>query len=291
MGVSQLSQLVAVQSVSAVRAVQALKLRSKNTVNHMNTNTTIQTQSAADQASLELKIIIEKINKDFSRGISFQDVRNIYKEKAGSIIAATIRTTFLLGHGFIEQYAGRTITLSLPMVQKMNTEIENTITAFWNQIEKLHNNDQVKQMTKIVGAAGETPLITLLLNYAASLASSMSFRSLNVGTVSARQEQFRMDQFRTSISVSATRNGIPVDTVPNSYRQADPSGRPSFAAAVPALLLWVSERDSKVCPICLNLDGRTFDANDPLIPYPITDTHFGCRCRLLPLQDGKAFNA
>lgn len=282
-----MSQLVAIQSINAVKAVQALKLRSKNTVNHMNTTTTLQTQAAADKAKEELQSIAEKINRDISRGLSVQDIREIHKEQVGSVIAATIRSTFLLGHGFIEQYARRTITLSLPMVQRMNLEIQNTIDAFWKQVEKLHNDEKTKQLTKIVGAAGETPLINLLLNYVASLASSMSFRSVNVGTIAARQEQFRSDLFRTQISVRTS-------SAPIANRQTEiPNNAPvstPIRQAVPALLIWVSERDSKVCPQCLNFDGRTFDANDPFIPIPVTDTHFGCRCRLLPEQDGKAYN-
>lgn len=49
--------------------------------------------------------------------------------------------------------------------------------------------------------------------------------------------------------------------------------------------VWETEQDSHVCPICLNLAGRVWKADDPNIPRvgPAEfggDTHWGCRCNL-----------
>jgi hypothetical protein len=48
-------------------------------------------------------------------------------------------------------------------------------------------------------------------------------------------------------------------------------------------LIWQTEKDSRVCPICLNFAGLVFRADDPTLPRPDPpelggDTHWGCRC-------------
>ena len=107
----------------------------------------------------------------------------------------------------------------------------------------------------------------LLLNafnsYFANSAISMGFFALNQATITTRREVFR------------------VDTA---------AGRVTGSIQIPQNI-WVSERDSRVCPICLNLDGRSWTVDDKRMPRPVVDSHFGCRCRLLPLVKGKVFNA
>ena len=42
---------------------------------------------------------------------------------------------------------------------------------------------------------------------------------------------------------------------------------------------WRSERDSKVCPLCVVLDGERFKTREDAPPYP---RHWACRCDLIP---------
>jgi hypothetical protein len=46
------------------------------------------------------------------------------------------------------------------------------------------------------------------------------------------------------------------------------------------IMLWKTEEDSLVCPICDELEGQTWELDDPTMPTPVTDTHPNCRCRL-----------
>jgi len=43
---------------------------------------------------------------------------------------------------------------------------------------------------------------------------------------------------------------------------------------------WATEDDDRVCPICQELEGEQWSADDPDMPTPGSDTHDSCRCRL-----------
>lgn len=43
-------------------------------------------------------------------------------------------------------------------------------------------------------------------------------------------------------------------------------------------VIWKTQGDAKVCPICDALEGNQYDIDDPDKPIPIDDTHPHCRC-------------
>lgn len=46
-------------------------------------------------------------------------------------------------------------------------------------------------------------------------------------------------------------------------------------------VIWVTEKDNRVCPDCAPLDGKVFDINKvPNIPQ-----HYHCRCQIYPAKD------
>lgn len=55
----------------------------------------------------------------------------------------------------------------------------------------------------------------------------------------------------------------------------------------PSRAMWLTEDDSKVCPICFPLHGRIFEPNEeiPCIDCNPPDTHYGCRCRVVPIDE------
>jgi hypothetical protein len=46
------------------------------------------------------------------------------------------------------------------------------------------------------------------------------------------------------------------------------------------IMIWRTEQDSLVCPICAPLEGQTWELDDPEMLTPVIDTHPNCRCRL-----------
>lgn len=52
-------------------------------------------------------------------------------------------------------------------------------------------------------------------------------------------------------------------------------------AAFKTVMQWYTAEDDKVCQaICMPLDGKQWEADDPSIPTPPDETHPNCRCRL-----------
>lgn len=56
-------------------------------------------------------------------------------------------------------------------------------------------------------------------------------------------------------------------------------------------LVWITELDFKVCPICRPIHGRTWKVGDPLILQPPRDSHPNCRCRLLLKEGGQIYSS
>ena len=46
------------------------------------------------------------------------------------------------------------------------------------------------------------------------------------------------------------------------------------------ILVWTTQEDEKVCPICEELDGEQWTIDDPDLQQPPDDTHDNCRCYL-----------
>ena len=62
----------------------------------------------------------------------------------------------------------------------------------------------------------------------------------------------------------------------------DVTAQPLIDPVVPAvvMMVWKTEEDGLVCPICEPLEGQTWELDDPSMLTPVEDTHPNCRCRL-----------
>jgi len=274
MGHTLLSQITdIVNIVGEIDQRKENRLKPKTKVNHMNTRTTIQTNEIVDTVAKELSKVGEDIIKLLDRNFTIPEIKTKLKEKVGTIIASGIRESYFLGFKFVEKFEQKTIPLTPIYLKQIDDTIATQIDAFWKSIPKMVQT-QKKTIQKITGtiasAAGPNDLLLLnLFNKSFSnSAISMNFFALSQATATARIQVFKK-QVKLSKNKSVKVTGS--IKVPQN--------------------IWVSERDNRVCPICLNLDGRTWAVNDSTMPRPVQDSHLGCRCRLLPISDGKVFNA
>lgn len=51
---------------------------------------------------------------------------------------------------------------------------------------------------------------------------------------------------------------------------------------------WVTAQDDRVCVQCQALEGRRWKRGDPNMLRPVEDTHFNCRCTLVPIPPADA---
>lgn len=240
-----------IQSVQAVQKVNQDRLRPKTKINHLNTKTTKLTNEIAERTAKDLEKITLEI-ESFLTNHPIYEARQKFKDQVGSIIASGVRDSFFAGFTFVEKFAQR--TLKLNNLDIMNIEIQKAIDSYWYNLEKTHQ----KTNRIIVGAAGDS-IFSAMLSFISTLAVGLSFSALGKGTVTAMRE-----------------------TIPLSFSVSISEETPQ--------MMWISERDSSVCPVCLNIDGRVWNANDSTILYPVEDSHFGCRCRLMPFSKDKVFN-
>lgn len=235
----------------------------------MNTKTTKQAIQFSDNASIQLTKIAREISELLEKtpNTTIEELKKKFGTEVGSIIASTVRESYLLGLHFMEQFAGQTVTLTPEATNEINLQIDEQIRRFWSQTQKIILEYNQKKNTPVFGAAGpaDLSLFALFNSFYSKSAVSMSFLALDKGTTNTARQFFS-------------------ENIPGI-------GNVSAQIVVPKFI-WVSERDSRVCPICQNLDGRTWDVDDFSIPSPVIDTHFGCRCRKLPLDSGgKVYNA
>jgi len=243
------------------------KFRPENTVNHMNTKTTKRIMEISETAEKELSKIGRKIAEELNNNIPLRDIKLRYKQEVGSIIAIAVRESYLLGFSYIEQSQNRTVEFSNNLSLEMNKLIAEGIKDFWSSIEKLMFTNQNKEL-------------------------GIKFRKFTVKLDASdmHYDNFIQNAIQKLIQVvtnTITQASLTKSTV--SAAQSINFSTPLRSEQI--MLIFVSERDSKVCPICLNLDGRTYNPGDPTMPEIPDDTHPNCRCRYLVYETGEVFNA
>lgn len=268
-----LSQTEIVNIVKVVKAAKSGKIESKKTVDHMRSRTTQKTMQLAKNAERELMHIGAEIatllDKDPDIDVE-NKVKPKFRSRVGSIIANTVRESYLLGLHFVENFEKQTIKFTEDQTHKMNMQIDEEIQRFWNNVKSIQDKQLKKKYeteTNIFGASFGFDLAAAFSNLSGNLSVSMSFLALGDSTVLSQNQAYQQQIRVGNVGITAT------------------------ATIQAPKMIWVSERDGRVCPECKNLDGLVFSIDDPSLPRPVRSTHFGCRCRLLPLDGGRVFNA
>lgn len=239
------------------------KLRSKSTVNHMRTKTTQETMRIQEEAQNKLTRIAKEIERMIEDSKTLEEIKDEFKEEVGTIISTAIRDVYFLGFHFVEEFAVRSLELKAEQIQAMNDMIEEALNEVWKGIQKFIN----KQLSE-VGKTPEGLEIKILTSDAL----------FDIGSIFA----FITNTFTQQALNESTLTTILTLQIENEEEIG---------------MIWITERDERVCIRCQNLDGQSkkpgelFHDDIGGIDVEHPPLHGHCRCRLLPLDGELVFNA
>lgn len=199
-----------------------------------------------DQLRTNLNRITDEILHDNTSEIELINRR--YAQEVEHIIRAAVNNAYAVGVNYVgesKKIPDRMFTTGTDLghVKRLTTEFVQT---FWRRLAAvLHQKDTIT-----IRNARFSPRSKLSLsNLIGSLAVKIITKSMASGTVSKITQ---MSTLKDSIKSSV----------------------------VTDMLVWHTQNDEKVCPLCASLDGMEWTYNDPNMLVPPDDTHDNCRCTL-----------
>jgi len=218
--------------------------RNVTTVNH---NNVIEQRSQLEyELQYKLSNIVDNIR---NQGISdISKAQASYGNQVKEILRHYTYKAYLLGAEYAASKKQMDYFPTTIDVQNMKMITDNYYPKIWLRLNQIiHRNDVLLQKYDFV------PRSELSTNYAVTtIAISLITRAISRGTVSELEQ---LQNATKSIKVKSA--AIGVDT-----------------------LVWTTQEDEKVCPICEELDGETWLEGDPEIKEPPDDSHDSCRCYL-----------
>lgn len=92
-------------------------------------------------------------------------------------------------------------------------------------------------------------------------------------SASATADSMHMKTIEKKLPVNLQQD-LSLEEIAFSMKDTTKSDSPSL------FLVWVTEMDALVCPICEALKGQQWELDDPTALTPVEDTHPNCRCRV-----------
>jgi SPP1 gp7 family putative phage head morphogenesis protein len=167
------------------------------------------------------------------------------------VIRAAVTSSYIVGLNYVGSTKKRLHHMFLTVldIEKIKTLTAEFNHIFWRRVAAvLHQKDTVQNILK---SARFSPRSSLTLNsLVTSLAVKIVTKSIALATVA---------------KVNALRS------LPESKIKS---------AQVIETLVWITQRDERVCSLCQGLDGFRWNSDDPNILIPPDDAHDNCRCRL-----------
>jgi len=249
----RLEHLKVLELLDMVDAVDGGKfIMEKNTPSFENTITSRKTRECEQELQGKLARFSNLMKNRIDKGNSLDAMRQEFGPQVLDAISKCIRDVYFAGFNYVEKVTKRTQQLTTFDINNITALINQEQDKFWQSV-----SDYTSKRT-FTPEEEDVPghdLTNTFAGISASLATMALYSATQSATIAANNQSAQL--------LSQINFGVEIEE-PHTYQ-----------------LIWVTERDSKVCPICQNLDGRTFDTRDPDIQRPGNDTHVNCRCRLL----------
>jgi hypothetical protein len=229
------------------------KKQSANDINLNRTKTSQEARKVEDQLAIDLKKEYKKIMNDDTK--EFGVLQRRYGPEVEKIIRGAVQKLYLIGADYATKTQDTTAFITTKDLDNIKNQVKSGTDAFWRRIYNAIHKKEFTIIPKVHLAASsvssiddeEPPLPDPELETTA-LATILATMTLALSTLS------KLDQLPSEENIKRA-------------------------------LVWVTEGDAVVCPICSALQGQEWDEGDPDMPLPGPEpeggTHHNCRCRLM----------
>ena len=228
----------------------------KQDVNGINLNRT-KTSQAARKVEDQLAAALEKEYKKITSDQNKNDIGTLqrkYGPEVEQIIRAAVQKLYLIGSDYLTKSLDTTAFITTKDLDNIKKAVTRFSEAFWKRISNAVHKSEFTMIPKTAAVGDPTVEDPFGLSEDAPPESDPATDTAFLATLIA-----------TSILALSTLAKL--DQLPSDTEQ-------------PRKLVWVTEQDDKVCPICQGLQGQEWEEGQAPIPGP-DSSHYNCRCRLM----------
>ncbi|HTH21912.1 MAG TPA: phage minor head protein [Nitrososphaeraceae archaeon] len=214
-----------------------------------------------EQLQIDLKKIINKMLRDYKQAGGFIDSETIkqkYEDEVTALIRVAVQQSYIMGVNYVgKALKVKSLYLTGTDIERIKSETERITAVFFRNAQEYLKQWQMTERMKLmpIGFGGLFGDIAKSLEGIVKVISSIAtFSIANKATTS------KLSQIPKTATVD------PITSV---------------ATITKRILVFVTKKDEKVCPICQRYEGVEYEEDDPFIVNPVDDTHPNCRCRLL----------
>jgi len=235
------------------------KKPSTNDINLNRTKTSQEARKIEDQLASDLKKEYKKIMND-SDTKEFGVLQRKYGPEVEKVIRAAVQKLYLIGSDYTTKALDTTAFITTRDLDNIKKQVKSGTDAFWRRIFNAIHKKEFTIIPKVQMAA------------ASSSASSVS---------SIDDEEPSLPDPDTETTALATI----LATMTLALSTLAKLDQLPAEEMIKRKLVWVTEGDTSVCPICSGLQGQEWDEGDRDMPLPGPEpeggTHHNCRCRLM----------
>ena len=231
------------------------KKQNSTDINLNRTKTSQEARKVEDQLAKDLEKEYKKVMADPSNAKDIGLLQRKYGPEVEKVIRGAVQKLYLIGSDYVTKTLDTTAFITTRDLDNIKKQVGIASDAFWKRISNAIHKSQFTIIPKTAQVGDPTVEDAFGLSEDAPPESDPAADTAFLATLIA-----------TSILALSTLTKL--DQLP--------------AGEVKRKLVWVTEQDAKVCPICMGLQGQEWDEGDSNLPIPGPDSsHYNCRCRLM----------
>lgn len=250
------------------------------------TKTNRELTKIEQQYEPKIHFIFKKIVQEYKgKEYLLHEAKKKYNPYITQVLKSLITKVYLLGMEYVGRAINRPYLLTLEKsdIDQINMQTSFSIEQFWRLL--MRYLQVIKNRTLVFPRKQE--LLKVATQQTAPTDEKEQEENQNRLLELITNVKFVLDAIATPILAISTLNSIRKLRSLNLALE-DPSGTGKPVLPIGnRYIQFATSRDERVCRICLPLEGKRWNVDDPNIIVPKTGTHVNCRCRLLLVVNGK----